>query len=42
MPTGIPRDDLNRAGIRDRLWWGLLKLQIGANNVELAYLSVLN
>ena len=34
-PGGIPRDDLDRAGIRDRLWWGLLKLQMGANDVEL-------
>ena len=42
MPTGIPRDDLDWAGIKDRLWWGLLKLQMGANNVELACLSILN
>ena len=29
-------------GIRGRLWWGLLKLQMGADNVELACLSILN
>ncbi len=33
---------MDRAGIRDRLWWGLLKLQMGANDVELACLSILN
>ena len=34
-PRGIPRDDLDRARIRDRVWWGLLKLQM-------ACLSILN
>ena len=33
---------MDRAGIKDRLWWGLLKLQMGANDVELACLSILN
>ncbi len=41
-PRGTPGDDLDRAGIRDRLWWGLLKLQMGGNDVELACLSILN
>ncbi len=33
---------MDRAGIRDRLWWGMLKLQMGANGVELACLNILN
>jgi hypothetical protein len=41
-PGGIPRDDLDRPGIRDRLWWGLLKLQMGANDVQLACLIILD
>ncbi len=41
-PEGIPRDELDRAGFRDRLWWGLLMLQMGGLDVELACLSILN
>ncbi len=33
---GIPKNDLDRAGIRGKLWWGLLKIHIGGNDVELA------
>jgi len=39
-PRGVRRDDSDRAGMRDRIWWGLLKLQMGANGVELACLSI--
>ncbi len=40
-PRGVSTDHLDRAGTRDRLWWGLLKINMGANGVELACLSIL-